>query len=59
MGLLDRGAGDDGAVLQHVLKIHQITVVHMPGIIVRVMGMMMMPASWAIHHFLGKQDHDW
>ena len=39
VGLLDQGAGDDGAVLQHVLQIHQIAVVHMLGIIVRVMEM--------------------
>ena len=36
MGLLDIGAGDDGAVLQHILQVHQIAVVHMLGKIVRV-----------------------
>ena len=39
MRLFNIGAGNDGAVLQHVLQIHQIAVVHMLGIIVRVMEM--------------------
>ena len=39
MRLLDQGAGNDGAVLQHILQIHQIAVVHMLGIIVGVMEM--------------------
>ena len=55
MGLLDQGAGDDGAVLQHVLQIHQIAVVHMLGIIVRVMEMDD-AGLVGVHHFLGKQD---
>ena len=36
VGLFDQGAGDDGAVLQHVLQIHQIAVVHVLGIVIRV-----------------------
>ena len=36
VGLFDQGAGDDGAVLQHVLQIDQIAVVHVLGIIVHV-----------------------
>ena len=36
VGSLDEGTGDDGAVLQHILQIHQIAVVHMLGIIIRV-----------------------
>ena len=55
MGLLDQGAGDDGAVLQHVLQIHQIAVVHMLGIIVRVMEMDD-AGLVGVHHFLGKQN---
>ena len=36
MGALDERAGDDRAVLQHILKVHEVAVVHMLGIIVRV-----------------------
>ena len=36
MGLLDKGAGDHGAVLQHIIQIHQIAVVHMLGIVVGI-----------------------
>ena len=36
VGPLDEGTGDDGAVLQHILQIHQVAVVHMLGIIIRV-----------------------
>ena len=39
MGLFDQRAGDDGAVLQHVLQIDQIAVVHMLGEIVCIMEM--------------------
>ena len=34
--LLDERAGDDGAVLQHVLEVHEVAVVHVLGIVVRV-----------------------
>ena len=37
MGLLDEGTGDDGAVLEHVLEVHKVTVVHVLGIVIRVM----------------------
>ena len=37
MGLLDEGARDDGAVLQHVFQVHQVAVVHMLRIVVCVM----------------------
>ncbi len=37
MGLLDESAGNHGAVLEHILQIHQVTVVHMLGVIVGVM----------------------
>ena len=36
MGLFDERTGDDGAVLQHVLQIHQIAVMHMLGVVIRV-----------------------
>ena len=36
MGLLDHGAGDDGAVLQHVLEVHQVAVVHVLGVVVGI-----------------------
>ena len=39
VGLLDQSSADDGAVLQHVLQVDQITVVHMLGKIIRVMEM--------------------
>ena len=34
--LFDIGAGNDGAVLQHILKVHQIAVVHMLGEVVGI-----------------------
>ena len=37
MGPLNHGAGNDGAVFQHVFQIHQIAVMHSLGVIVRVM----------------------
>ena len=36
VGPLDQGVRDDGAVLQHVLQIHQIAVVHVLGVVVGV-----------------------
>jgi len=36
VGLFNQGAGDDGAVLQHVLQIHQIAVVHVLGKVVGI-----------------------
>ena len=39
MGLFDHGAGDNGAVLQHVLQVHQVAVVHVLGEIVGVVEM--------------------
>ena len=36
MRTLDERSGDDGAVLQHILEVHEVAVVHMLGIIVRV-----------------------
>ena len=37
MGLLDQRAGDDSAVLQHVVQVDQVTVVHVLGKVVGVM----------------------
>ena len=37
VGPLDQGVRDDGAVLKHILQIHQVTVVHVLGVVVRVM----------------------
>ncbi len=37
VGPLDEGTGDDGAVLQHILQIHQIAVVHVLGVVISVM----------------------
>ena len=37
VGPLDQGVCDDGAVLKHILQIHQVTVVHVLGVVVRVM----------------------
>ena len=37
VGPLDHGAGDHSAVLQHILQVHQVAVVHMLGIIIRIM----------------------
>ena len=55
MGLFDHGAGDNGAVLQHVLQVHQVAVVHMLGEIVGVVEMndaLLM----GLHNILGQQN---
>ena len=36
VGPLDESVGDDGAVLQHVLQVHQVAVVHVLGVVVGV-----------------------
>ena len=36
VGPLDEGSGDDGAVLEHVLQVHQVAVVHVLGEVVGV-----------------------
>ena len=36
VGLLDERPGDDGAVLQHILQIHQIAVVHVLCVVIAV-----------------------
>ena len=37
MRLLDEGAGDDGTVLEHIVEVHEVAVVHVLRIVVRVM----------------------
>ena len=55
VGLLDEGAGDDGTVLQHILQIHQVTVVHMLRIIIAVVEVDdAFPVG--IYDVLGQQD---
>ena len=39
MRLFDERAGDDRAVLQHVLEIDQVAVVHVLGIVIRIVKM--------------------
>ena len=36
MRLLDIGTGNNGAVLQHIFQVHQITVVHVLGKVVGI-----------------------
>ena len=58
VGLLDQGAGDNGAVLQHVLQVHQVAVVHMLGEIIGVVEMddaLLM----GLHDILGQQHDGW
>ena len=55
VGLFDASAGNNRAVLQHILQVYQIAVVHMLGIVVGVMevddtGIV------GIHDLLGEQD---
>ena len=55
VGLFNHGAGDDGAVLQHVLQVYQVAIVHVLGVIVRVVevddaGLM------GLHDFFGQQN---
>ena len=55
MGPLDQGAGDDGAVLEHVLQVHQVAVVHVLGIVV---GVVEVDDAFPVglHDVLGQQD---
>ena len=39
MRLFNIGAGDDGAVLQHVFQVDQVAVVHVLGKVVRIVEM--------------------
>ena len=55
MGLLDEGAGNDGAVLEHILQIHQVAVVHVLGVVV---GIMEVDDAGLVggHHLMGQED---
>ena len=55
MGLFNHGAGDDGAVLQHILQVHQVTVVHMLGIVVRIVEVDDARLV-GVHNLLGQQN---
>ena len=55
MGLFDQCAGNDCAVLQHILQIHQIAVVHMLGVVVRIVEVDNTRVV-GIHNILGEQD---
>ena len=55
VGPFDQGAGDDGAVLQHVLQVYQVAVVHVLGVIVGVVEVDdALPVG--LHDLLGQQD---
>ena len=55
VGPLNECAGDDGAVLQHILQIHKVAVVHVLGEVIRVMEVDdTLPVS--IHDLLRQQD---
>ena len=54
MWFLDKSPADDGAILQHIVQIHQVAVVHVLGKIVRVMEVDD-PLLMSLDHFLGKQ----
>ena len=54
VGPLNEGPGDDGAVLQHVLQVHQVAVVHVLGEVVGVVEVddaLLM----GLHDLLGQQ----
>ena len=55
MGALNHGAGDYGAVLQHILKVDKVAVVHMLSIIIRVVKMDY-SLSVSVHNVLRKQN---
>ena len=55
MGLFDERAGDDRAVLEHILQVHQVAVVHMLGVIVAVVEVDDALAV-GLHNILGQQN---
>ena len=55
VGLFDERTGDDSAVLQHVLQIHQVAVVHVLGVIVGVVEVDDALVV-GVHNVLGQQD---
>ena len=55
MGLFDEGAGDNGAVLQHVVQVDQVAVVHVLG---EVVGVMEVDNAFLVRlDHLGRQQH--
>ena len=52
--LLDQRARDNGAVLEHVLQVHQIAVVHVLGKVIRIVEMDQ-ALIMGIHDLLGQQ----
>ena len=54
MRLLDQRARDNGAVLEHVLQVHQIAVVHVLGKVIRIVEMDQ-ALIMGIHDLLGQQ----
>ena len=55
MGLLDKGAGNNRAVLEHILQIDEVAVVHMLGIVI---GVVEVDDARLVggHNLLGQQD---
>lgn len=55
MGLFDEGAGDNGAVLQHIVQVDQVAVVHVLG---EVVGVMEVDNAFLVRlDHLGRQQH--
>ena len=52
--LLDQRARDNGAVLEHILQVHQVTVMHVLGEVVRIMEVNQALVV-GIHDLLGQQ----
>ena len=52
--LLDQRARDNGAVLEHILQVHQVTVMHMLGKVVRIVEVNQTLVV-SIHDLLGQQ----
>ena len=55
VGLFDIGAGDDRAVLQHILQVHQVAVVHVLGKVIAVMEVNNARLV-SLHNILGQQN---
>ena len=53
--LVDMGFGNAGAVLQHILQVHQVAVMHVLGIVIRVMEVDD-ALLVGLHDVLGQQD---
>ncbi len=55
MGFFNEGAGNHRTVLQHVLQVYQIAVVHMLGVIIRIVEMDN-ARFMSLHNFLRQQN---